>query len=108
MLGFLENGVIFVYWVLIGIPIGLLLALFPGWLYIAPLLFERDRINGGPFKVGDTVQILAGPYKGRVGRVYSTWQGESLRVELGEKAKEDCKDIFSWGQLLREENTDHQ
>jgi len=99
---------VFILWVVIALPIGFLLAIFPGWFIIGPLYAVRGQINGGPFKVGDTVQILAGPYKGRVTRVYSTWQGNSLRVELGEKEKEDYKDIFSPGELLREENTDYK
>ncbi len=77
--------------------------MFPGWFFIGPFFYAREMKNGGPFKVGDTVQILSGPHKGRISRVYSTWQGNTLRVELGTREKDEFKDIFSPAQLLREE-----
>ena len=91
----------FAWFVLLALLLGFFLAMFPGWFVIGSLYYDRETKNGGPFKVGDRVQILCGPHKGRVSRVYSTWQGNTLRVELGAKEKEEFKDIFSPAQLLR-------
>lgn len=95
----------FAWFVLLGLLLGFFLALFPGWFIVGPLCYDREIKNGGPFKVGDTVQILSGSHKGRISRVYSTWQGDTLRVELSAKEKEQFKDIFSPTQLLREDST---
>jgi hypothetical protein len=72
---------------------------FPLVVYIC------ECMNGGPFKVGDTVQILTGPYRGRVTRIYSTWQGCTFRVQLGLEEQKTYKDIFCSDQLLCEENS---
>jgi len=97
----LWDFVRFCWYVLVGLLFGFFLALFPGWLFIGPLFYDRGLKNGGPFKIGDTVQILSGPHRNRISRVYSTWQGNTLRVELSAKEKEEFKDIFSPAQLLR-------
>ncbi len=65
----------FAWYMLLAILLGFFLAIFPGWLVIGPLFYDRELKNGGPFKVGDTVQILSGPHQGRIARIYSTWQG---------------------------------
>lgn len=93
----------FAWFVLLALLLGFFLAMFPGWFVIGPLYCDREMKNGGPFKVGDSVQILRCPHKGRVSRVYSAWQGNTLRVELSAKEKEEFKDIFSPAELLREE-----
>jgi hypothetical protein len=97
----------FAWFVLLALLLGFFLAVFPGWFVIGPLFYDREMKNGGPFKVGDTVQILSGPHKGRISRVYSTWQGNTLRVELGAREKDEFKDIFSPAQLLREGSAPH-
>jgi hypothetical protein len=96
----------FAWYVAIALLLGFFLALFPGWFVIGPLYYDRELKNGGPFKVGDTVQILSGPHKNRITQVYATWQGNSLRVELGEKEKKEFTDIFSPAELLREVNAE--
>ena len=80
--------------------------MFPGWFVIGPLYYSREMKNDGPFKIGDTVQILCGPHKGRVSRVYSTWQRNALRVELSATEKDKFKDILSPAQLLRVESAE--
>ena len=84
----------FGWFVLLALLLGFFLAMFPGWLIIGPFSYGREVKNGGPFKVGDRVQILSRPHCGRVSRVYSTWQGNTLRVELSAREKEERKDIF--------------
>lgn len=80
---------------------GFYLAVFPGMLIILPLFLERNRINGAPFEVGDCVQIIRGKYAGLITIVYSKWQGDGVRVDLGEEAKDSLEDIFGPSQLMR-------
>jgi hypothetical protein len=94
LLGLLAVGVI-------SLLLGLLASVLVGWPILGPLYHDRGLKNGGPFREGDRVLILTGPHKGRTVRVYSQWQGDTVRVELGDLEKETCKDIFSPTQLLR-------
>jgi hypothetical protein len=94
----------FVWYVLLALLLGFFLAVFPGWLIIGPLFHNRELTNGGPFKVRDSVRILSGLHKDKISRVYSTSQGNTLRVELGPKEREELKDIFSPAQLLRQDS----
>jgi hypothetical protein len=71
-------------------------------LLLGPIYRAREVRNGGPFRVGDRVRILAGAHRGRVTRVYSTWRQGLVRVELGEAARSACTDIFSGAELVRE------
>jgi hypothetical protein len=97
------NLVRFVLYVGVTSLLGLFLATFPGTFFVGVPLFQwREEVNGAPFKIGDTVQILSERHKGRIGQVYAIWQYGSLRVYLGEHEKEERKDIFSAWQLLRE------
>lgn len=91
---------------ILGLLLGYFVAILIGWPILGPIYYDRELKNGGPFKVGDSVQILAGPHKGRIARVYSTWQGNSVRVELGEEAKKRFEDIFQPTQLLKEEDVE--
>ncbi|HNY26969.1 MAG TPA: hypothetical protein PKH31_06265 [Candidatus Sumerlaeota bacterium] len=98
-----------------GFAIAIVFALIFG--FIVGILFSIDvcirsspiydicvRINGGPFKVGDTVQILVGPHRGRVTQIYSPWRESAFRVRLGPEEEKECKDIFSDIELFHEEN----
>jgi hypothetical protein len=74
-----------------------------GWVFVlGPVYESRGRANGAPFKKGDVVQILAGPYKGRITTVYSTWQRDTVRVVLGPQEEETYRDVFGPASLLRE------
>lgn len=95
-----------VWLIVLSLLLGLVLAIFPGGLAVGSLYHARELKNGGPFAEGDVVQILCGPHKGRISKVYSKWQGNTLRVELGDKEADDFKDIFSPVQLLRESGAD--
>ena len=74
--------------ILVAVPISLVLGFFVavllGSIILAPVYYYRVRKNGGPFREGDFVQILVGPYRGRLVRVCWLEQGYSVRVELGE------------------------
>jgi len=73
--------------------------------YAGPIFAWRGQVNGGPFEVGDVVQVLAGPYRGKITTVYSSWQGGSVRVRLGAKEEESFKDVFGSVELLREDRS---
>jgi hypothetical protein len=95
----------FVYLLIIlttSVFLGRFIAILLGWFILGPLLYSRMVDNGGPFKIGDSVQILTGPYRGKISTVYSTWQGDSVRVSIGEEAKEDFSDVFYPEELLKE------
>lgn len=82
--------------------LGFYLALPCGFFVLGPLYWFQERRNGGPFKPGDRVQILAGPHKGKVTTVRAFWQNKQLCVELGCQTKSEFADIFTPTQLLRE------
>ncbi|HEY4760490.1 MAG TPA: KOW motif-containing protein, partial [Thermoguttaceae bacterium] len=82
------------------------MALLCGWFILSPIYYDRGLKNGAPFREGDMVRILVGPHRDRIVKVYAMWQGNTVRVELGDKEKREFKDIFSPAQLLREENAE--
>ncbi len=86
---------------IVAAPLGFMIGLFPGFVVLCPLLHARGICNGAPFHVGDVVQIIAGPHQGTITRVYSGWQGDSVRVELGKTAEEGFQDVFTPVQLMR-------
>ncbi len=75
---------------------------------IGPIYYVRERVNGGPFRVGDTVYIIAGKHKGKVARVYSQWQHGTVRIELSEEEKEKFKDVFASYSILRVSDSDQE
>ena len=91
---------------LIAAGLGLLLAVVPGVLVIGPLFYHRTLLNGGPFAEGDCVQIIGGKFAGKQSKVYEKWQGDQVRVDVGEDAAKKLKDIFQPWQLLRIPNTE--
>jgi hypothetical protein len=85
----------------------LVIALIPGtflglWVGVFTTLLPVEkvckRLNGAPFRVGDSVFILSGPHKGMVAEVYGTTVGQGgeklLKLELGPKHRADYSDIF--------------
>jgi hypothetical protein len=83
------------------ILIALLTALILSALFLLPVYRHQARLNGAPFKVGDSVRVLSGRAKGSTAQIYSTWQGGTFRVDLGAAAKEHFADIFGAHQLER-------
>ncbi|MBN1788395.1 MAG: hypothetical protein JW806_08370 [Sedimentisphaerales bacterium] len=62
----------------------------------------RAKINGAPFYKDDTVYILIGEYQGQVAKVYEVWNDrKDVCVDLGEQAKNELKDIFSFNEICR-------
>lgn len=90
--------------IILAAALGLMLGVFPGVLILGPILHVRGIINGEPFHEGDVVQIIAGPHRGTVTRIYSGWQGDSVRVDLGPAAQNTYEDVFSPIEILRVPN----
>lgn len=86
--------------------LGYFLALFVGCIVLPPVYELRERLNGGPFKPGDTVRILVGPYAGRITQVESSWQGRAYRVNLGPEERESFKDVLEAANLRRERSAE--
>lgn len=53
--------------------LGYVLGMFTVWPLMRRLC---TRINGGPFRTGDHVLVLAGPYKGKIAFVFETCVGQ--------------------------------
>lgn len=68
-----------------------------GTIILGILLHEPfRRIQGAPFKVGDTVMILRGPRKGKISEVYETWYPRTqVRVRLSDDEAKAVADVFS-------------
>jgi hypothetical protein len=97
-----QYVLLFVVVVLVAPVFGFFISLPYAFLVLRPLYWVQERRNGGPFKPGDRVQILAGPHKGKVTTVRAFWQNGQLCVELGCQAKAEFSDIVAPTQLLRE------
>jgi hypothetical protein len=87
------------------------LAWFLGWaicslagpFILGPIYLHRAKLNGAPFAVGDMVEILVGPNRGRVLRVLEPLDGRGLvKVDLGEHASRKGKSIFGTGNFFEE------
>lgn len=88
--------------VVISLPLGFFLGVVSGSIFLLPLFALREQLSGGPFTVGDAVQILIGPHSGKITHIVSPWQGRSYRVKLDEESEKTFKDIFGEEQLLKE------
>ena len=88
-----------------GLVISILIAGMAAGVFVAPINRIQARLNGAPFKPGDRVLILAGRYRGRIGRVYSEWQGETIRVDVGDEASKTFDDVFGQYQVERVANS---
>jgi len=85
----------------VGVLLGRTLALIGGWPVLGPLYHHQACLNGFPYAIGDEVQILAGRYRGRRGRVYELGQFGRPRVWLGEEASRDFGDLFEPTEVAR-------
>ncbi len=94
----------FSVWAVLAVLAAFSLGCVLGALFLSPLVCAvAARINGSPFREGDLVHILVGPYRDRVGRVYELWPSRNqARVEIDEKAKKDVTDVFAYNEICRE------
>ena len=92
-------------YLLIVCPIVLVgISYFGGFLIgimVFPIFYDlMTKINGGPFKIGDTVKILTNKCNGKIGTIYSLWQGAEFRVFIGNDYKDNHDDIFDAEMVL--------
>ncbi|NJM55570.1 MAG: hypothetical protein HC841_06325 [Verrucomicrobiae bacterium] len=89
---------------LAAVPV-VLLGYFAGMFFVWPFMRTFcSRINGSPLLIGDTVEILTGPDRGRIATVYETPIGQGgwqlARLDFGDERRANFKDIFETYQLL--------
>jgi len=88
--------------VVLGAAIGWLCGGIAGAFILGPFYVAVGKLNGAPFQPGDQVQILAGPHRDHVFRVYEVWEVRNqVRVDLGEKAVANFSDVFSSNEICR-------
>ena len=91
-----EDG--FFVSIMTGATCGFLLSYFP----LLILAYIVSKLNGAPFRKGDIVQILVREHAGKTVTVYEEWKDrKQVRVDLGERAKNELKDIFSFIEIRR-------
>jgi hypothetical protein len=102
-----SDILMFVGVILLALLLGFFVSILLGLFVLGPLYYDRSIKNGEPFHEGDIVYILAGPHRGRIGRVYKVWDIASwagahrVRVELDEKGTNSGQDIFKSYQVFR-------
>jgi len=88
---------------IMSIVVGALIGVIVSYFFLRTLWHIRARINGAPFYKGDIVLILTGKYRGQVVSIYEVWKDRNqVRVDIGEQAKIDAKDVFSFIEVCRE------
>jgi len=89
------------------IVVGAFAGVMIGYFVSHGFYYIITRMNGAPFHKGDVVQNLSGEYKGHVVSVYEEWKGrKQVRVDLGETAMKDLKDVFSFNEICRVNRTE--
>jgi hypothetical protein len=64
------------------------------WIVLKALYHLRVRVNGGPFRRGDLVQIIGGAYAGKAASIYEEWPSRGqVRVDLSDSGVNDSKDV---------------
>jgi len=90
--------------VILALPLGLILGQLCLW---PPLFWVGSLVNGSPFHEGDTVRVLVGPNRNRVGQIYEIWKSRNqVRVQLDERAEKDVTDVFMYNEVCREKNVE--
>ena len=81
---------------------GAIVGFIASWIFFKIMWHIRIWINGGPFRKGDLVQVIAGVHAGKIVTVYEEWPSRSqVRIDLGEREWKEVKDVFSYVQLCR-------
>jgi hypothetical protein len=94
---------LFVISLLLAPVLFMFLSLPVSFLVLVPAYYLGDRLAGAPFRVGDHVRILIGPYRDRVVEIYDVWDSRrQVRVRLDAQLEREVRDVFSFTQVLRE------
>jgi len=95
----------FIVAILLAVPLGFLLTFLSAAFWGPPLAAFIVLLNGGPFKVGDRVQIIGGKHEGTITTVRELGLGNGggvvLWVKLGEDAEKEYTDAFRPWQVMR-------
>jgi hypothetical protein len=84
------------------LPAGAMCGAVVGWTGLKTLRRLRMRKNGGPFRKGELVQVIAGPRAGTVTTVYEEWPAKNrVRIDLGEEDAKKRRDVVSHVELCR-------
>ncbi len=75
-----------------------------GLVVFGSLMDDQERRNGGPFDVGDRVQIVAGRHAGQIGTVARHGQGRTVCVKISSLDTDTDVGVYSHYQLLREQS----
>jgi hypothetical protein len=86
----------FSLWLVLAMVPALPLGALIGWMTLGPVIhLVCGFLNGAPYRNGDVVYILVRPHRGRVTTIYDVWDTRgSVRVDLGEQARREVKDVF--------------
>lgn len=93
------------YLLLIGLAwlLGMASCSLVGPFILGPVYFHRAQLNGAPFQVGDPVEILVGPNRGRVVRVLEPLDGRAMvKVDFAEPPGLKQKRTFRAGDTFEE------
>jgi hypothetical protein len=82
---------------LISILVGAAFGFFCAWLLYFPIAqFYIRVIQGGPFHVGDRVEITNGPHKGKTGTILMIDKVQDIfKIDIGVQSKEWNDNYFS-------------
>jgi hypothetical protein len=70
--------------------------------FLIPLYSLAAKLNGAPFHENDEVQILIGPHKGKIKKIYEIWsERKQVRVNLGEEEKNAVSDVFHFTEIFK-------
>ncbi|MGA2059064.1 MAG: hypothetical protein ABSG67_01180 [Thermoguttaceae bacterium] len=115
--GWINNPYLWLAGMILAIPhfvITLPICLFFFLIFITtpvwgPIIYLVNKMHGAPFQSGDYVHILHGKNRNKVVVVYEVWSSrDQVRVNLGEKEKENYADLFSYLNVRRVQKTDVQ
>jgi len=74
-------------------------------LVVKTFRFVRVRLNGGPFRKGDVVQVIEGPHADTIGVIYEEWPSrDQVRVALEEELWRATSDVFTQVQITKAGN----
>jgi len=87
----------------LGALFGSISGVFFGGMIIGGVVFKIiERLNGGPFKVGDAVNVYGGPFDGQTAVIYELWEARGqVRVDAGPQAKFDVSDVVNVVQIRK-------
>jgi hypothetical protein len=102
ILGISFSSVLLGFSIFVAGAVAYLVSLIAGSCVLPPFYRLRERLNGAPFKKGDTVEILKRPYRGRIARVDSPGDSQYGASVHFIDADSDSKSAwFGWHSMRR-------